>query len=588
MKFTAGILRALALGIAVAALAAVSAGPAAGAEGKPTNSAKLAKPLKEANDDIKAKKFADAIAKLKDAENIAGKTPFDQHLINDMLTFAYIKTQDFGDAAKVMEAEIDDGFTPRPTCRERSGGSQEINYQLKNYDKAIEFGTRAIKGGFGDDQIRTLVGQAYYLKGDWKGTLKFEEALADGQIKAGETPKNETLQLILSACVKLNDSGCETHALEMIVTYYPKPDYWYQLLYTLRQQTSGNDANTLQTYRLMSEVDVLKSADDYTEMAQLALEAGSRVKRSACSRRASPNVFTDQRVKERNQRLLENAKKAAASDQTSLAKQERDADAAPTGQKNVAVGLAYLGYGQYDKAVDELSKGLSKGGVKDMTQAQLLLGIAQLKAGHKEDAVKTFHAVKGDAGARASGEPLDSARQAGPGRRRRRQPGTAQMTIKAGERMPAGTFKRMTKEGPANITTDELFKGKLVVLFSVPGAFTPTCDAKHLPGFVQLADQIRAKGVDTIACMAVNDVFVMNAWGKASGVGDKVLMLADGNGEYAKALGLELDAKGYGMGTRGQRFAIIVRDGVATRVDVEAPGAFQGVRGRGGARAPLV
>jgi peroxiredoxin len=149
------------------------------------------------------------------------------------------------------------------------------------------------------------------------------------------------------------------------------------------------------------------------------------------------------------------------------------------------------------------------------------------------------------------------------------------MTIKAGERMPAGTFKRMSKDGPANITTDELFNGKTVVLFSVPGAFTPTCDAKHLPGFVQLADQIRAKGVDTIACMAVNDVFVMNAWGKASGVGDKILMLADGNGEYARALGLELDAKGFGMGTRGQRFAIIVRDAVAKRVDVEAPGKFQ-------------
>jgi len=149
------------------------------------------------------------------------------------------------------------------------------------------------------------------------------------------------------------------------------------------------------------------------------------------------------------------------------------------------------------------------------------------------------------------------------------------MAIKAGERMPSGTFKRMTKDGPANITTDELFKGKVVVLFSVPGAFTPTCDAKHLPGFVQLADRLHAKGVDTIACMAVNDVFVMNAWGKASGVGDKILMLADGNGEYAKALGLELDARGYGMGTRGQRFAIIVRDGTASRVDVEAPGQFK-------------
>ena len=149
------------------------------------------------------------------------------------------------------------------------------------------------------------------------------------------------------------------------------------------------------------------------------------------------------------------------------------------------------------------------------------------------------------------------------------------MTIKAGERMPAGTFRRMTQEGPAAISTDELFKGKLVVLFSVPGAFTPTCDAKHLPGFVQLADQLRARGVDTIACMAVNDVFVMNAWGKASGVADKILMLADGNGDYARALGLELDATKFGMGTRGQRFAIIVRDGVAARVDVEAPGQFK-------------
>jgi peroxiredoxin len=149
------------------------------------------------------------------------------------------------------------------------------------------------------------------------------------------------------------------------------------------------------------------------------------------------------------------------------------------------------------------------------------------------------------------------------------------MTIKAGDRMPSGKLKTMTADGPRDITTDDLFKGKKVVLFSVPGAFTPTCDAKHLPGFLQNADALKAKGVDTIACMAVNDVFVMNAWGKHSNVGDKVLMLADGNGDYARALGLELDARGFGMGTRGQRFAIIVDDGVATAVNVEAPGQFK-------------
>ncbi len=149
------------------------------------------------------------------------------------------------------------------------------------------------------------------------------------------------------------------------------------------------------------------------------------------------------------------------------------------------------------------------------------------------------------------------------------------MTIKAGDHMPAGKLKTMTKDGPRDVTSDELFKGKRVVLFSVPGAFTPTCDAKHLPGFVQHAAAIKAKGVDTIACMAVNDVFVMNAWGKSSNVGDHVMILADGNGDYAKALGLELDARGFGMGLRGQRFAIVVKDGVATHVEIEGPGQFK-------------
>jgi peroxiredoxin len=149
------------------------------------------------------------------------------------------------------------------------------------------------------------------------------------------------------------------------------------------------------------------------------------------------------------------------------------------------------------------------------------------------------------------------------------------MTIKAGDKMPSGAFKTMSAEGAKEVSTDALFGGKTVVLFSVPGAFTPTCDAKHLPGYLQHFDALKSKGVDTIACMAVNDMFVMNAWGKSSHVGDKVLMLADGNGDYTRALGLELDARGFGMGMRGQRFAIIVKDGVATQVNIEAGGEFK-------------
>ena len=149
------------------------------------------------------------------------------------------------------------------------------------------------------------------------------------------------------------------------------------------------------------------------------------------------------------------------------------------------------------------------------------------------------------------------------------------MTISVGDRMPEGSFGLMTGDGPGSISNDELFSGKKVVLFAVPGAFTPTCSMSHLPGYVEHAGEILAKGIDTIACMSVNDVFVMDAWGKDRDTGDKVLMLADGNGDYTQALGLGLDASGFGMGQRSQRFAIVIDDGVVAQLHVEAPGEFK-------------
>jgi peroxiredoxin len=148
------------------------------------------------------------------------------------------------------------------------------------------------------------------------------------------------------------------------------------------------------------------------------------------------------------------------------------------------------------------------------------------------------------------------------------------MSIQAGDRLPETVLTVMSPEGPKPLTTSEYFGGRRVVLFSVPGAFTPTCSAKHLPGFVEQAAAIRDKGVGAIGCTAVNDVFVMNAWGKASGSPD-IDMLADGNGEFVKALGLSLDASAFGMGSRGQRFALVANDGVVEQVFVEAPGEFR-------------
>lgn len=150
------------------------------------------------------------------------------------------------------------------------------------------------------------------------------------------------------------------------------------------------------------------------------------------------------------------------------------------------------------------------------------------------------------------------------------------MTIKVGDKIPSATLRYLSPEGPKEITTEELFGGKKVALFAVPGAFTPACSQRHLPGYVDRAADLKAKGIDQIACVSVNDAFVMNAWGKAQNVGDKVTMLADGSGEFAKAVGLELDARGRGLGMRSQRYSMVVDNGVVKALNVEAqPGSVE-------------
>lgn len=149
------------------------------------------------------------------------------------------------------------------------------------------------------------------------------------------------------------------------------------------------------------------------------------------------------------------------------------------------------------------------------------------------------------------------------------------MTIKVGDKLPAATLTAATADGPRPMTTDDVFKGKRVALFAVPGAFTPTCSAKHLPGFKDKAGDIKGKGIDTIACLSVNDAFVMKAWGDNQSVGDDILMLADGNGDFTRAVGLELDGSRFGMGSRSQRYSMIVDDGVVKELNVEEGGEFR-------------
>ena len=148
------------------------------------------------------------------------------------------------------------------------------------------------------------------------------------------------------------------------------------------------------------------------------------------------------------------------------------------------------------------------------------------------------------------------------------------MTIQVGDKIPQATMKVMGEKGPQDMTTDDLFAGKKVVLFALPGAFTPTCSAAHLPGYVANADKIKEKGVDSVVCLSVNDAFVMSAWG-ADKNAEELIMLADGNGDFTSAVGLEMDGSAFGLGKRSQRYAMIAEDGVVTALNVEAPGAFE-------------
>lgn len=394
MNSKAVFARPLVVSAAVAGLLAFASGDVLA---QATNSKALAKALQPAQESFKARRYADAIARLRVAEGTPGKTPYDQHVINEMMSYSCVRTNDYACAAKTYEALLTDGFTSPAQVQSDVRALVIINSNLKAYDKAIEYGNRAIKDGFADEETRVLIGQAYYQKGDYKGAVRFEESHIDSLVKAGQVPKVDLLSVTRSACARLDDKACETRQLERLVTWYPKPEYWQGLLSSLERSATG-DTNKMQAYRLMNDVGVLTQPDAYGEMGSIAMDQGAPAEaQHALENGLQRGVFAnDPRALARTQRTLESAKKKAAEDQANLPNAEKAADAAATGQAAATVGQAYFGYQQYDKATTELAKALTKGGLKNAADTRLLLGIAQLKGGHKDDAVKTFRQVKGD------------------------------------------------------------------------------------------------------------------------------------------------------------------------------------------------
>jgi Tfp pilus assembly protein PilF len=365
-------------------------------DAKPQVSAAAGKDLVAAQKDMQARKWDDMLAELDKVKSNPKKNDYDEHVMNELYLYVYASKKQYQEATGPLERIIASKYTPASEVKQRVVMAASMFEELKNYDKALEYGNRAIKDGYGTPAMQLVVAQSYYLKNNFKDANRFIRGVVDDQVKAGQMPSDELLQLGLSSAVKLDDSAGQSHWLELLVAYHPKPEYWQNLLDGMFR-AKLSDRQLLQVYRLAADVGAIKRGSDYAEMAQLSLDAGSPGEAVAVlSKGFANNVFTEQADKNRNQHLLESAKKEVAADQPMLPKTEADAANAPNGDKLLGVGVGYFGYGDYPKAIKDLAAGLAKGPTKDETDARLTLGIAQYKAGSKDEAVKTFRSVKGD------------------------------------------------------------------------------------------------------------------------------------------------------------------------------------------------
>ena len=364
------------------------------AEEKPKYSKAASKPLKAASDALTAKKYSEVIAKSLEVLALPEKNATDAFLANQMLAFAYLQQGNTTEAAKAWEAQLDSGMVAPADQKSILKNLTTIAYQKKDYAKAIELGQRLIRNGGAESETYTLVAQSYYLQERYREAAKFINEFVGDQERRGQTPREQTLQLLNTSYERISDTHGTSNTLEKLVMYYPKPSYWNGLLYNLMRADGVSDRHILNIFRLMQATDTLSRGSDYTEFAQLAIEAGVPGEaKTVLELGMSRNAF-DANMKDRNQRLLDAAKKSAITDQASLVKFDTEAKAARTGDPDVALGRGYLSYGMNDKAVEALTRGIGKGGLKTPDEAQLLLGVALLRSGNKAEALKIFKSVK--------------------------------------------------------------------------------------------------------------------------------------------------------------------------------------------------
>ena len=361
--------------------------PAAG----PQVSKAVAKPLKAAQEAMQAKKLDEALARVREAQGAAGdKTAYDNFVINILLFQIYQQKQDMGDAIPPLQAAAQSQYATSDQQKVWLKNIALYYFQQKDYAKALDLAGQAVKHGVNDLDTLGLIAKSQYLSGKYKDAAVSMQEIVSKQDK----PDEESLKLLWQFDLKANDDAGAAKAVEKLVTYYPKPEYWANALAPLVRMDIKDAHLQLNVYRLMNDVGVLKLPTDYAEMAEIALDAGYPGETQAVLQQAfAKNVFVEQREKDRYQHLLEGAKQRAAADQAQLANVEHTALAAATGDPLVQLGAAYISYGQNDKAVAAITKGIAKGGLKSADEANLLLGIAQLRQKSNGAAQQAFDKV---------------------------------------------------------------------------------------------------------------------------------------------------------------------------------------------------
>ncbi len=356
---------------------------------------KVDKPIGAAEKAYQGKQWDEVIAKVAEAEALdIPKSDFDKYWMNEFRGRAYLSKQQYPEAFADLEASYNSICMVEAEKPARAKLLVQLAYQTKNYPKVVEIGNKAIASTY-DAELASYVGNAYYATDDFPNTKTVMTKVIETQEGAGAKPEEITYRILQGACIKTKDNACIVDMLEKLVTHYPKPDYWQDLVSLMLGQTKNN-VQLLNIWRVADGKDVLVDPAEYTEFAQLAISQGLPGEAQAALDKGFQKGVFAKTGKESATTLLNEAKQAAALDKTSLDKQDASAKAKPTGDNDVKLGAAYISYAQYDKAIEVLKRGIAKGGVKNPDEANILLGIAYLRAGNKAEAATAFTAVNQD------------------------------------------------------------------------------------------------------------------------------------------------------------------------------------------------